>query len=126
MSAPRTGPGYETSDAHARPLLLFVVGLLVLLALSLAVAAWLDRYFTRGIRAGESASPVSELRRAPDGPELQSVPGHELGRMRAWEEEQLTGTAWVDPLNGIVRIPVERAMELCLEEGFPVRAGGDR
>ena len=30
------------------------------------------------------------------------------------------GTAWVDPVNGIVRIPIERAMELSLVEGFPV------
>ena len=50
------------------------------------------------------------------------VPARELEQQRAWEERMLTGTEWIDSVNGVVRIPVERAIELSLQEGFPVRA----
>ena len=119
-------PRYETSDAPARPLLIAGVVLAVVLVLSLFVGDWLARRFLHDITSADQASPVQKLRREPLGPELDVVPGHDLVAHRAWEEEHLHGTAWVDPLNGVVRIPVERAQELCLAEGFPVRTGGGR
>jgi hypothetical protein len=50
-----------------------------------------------------------------------------LDAFRKHEEEILHGYGWVDETAGTARIPVERAKELLLEKGFPVRpapAGG--
>jgi hypothetical protein len=44
-----------------------------------------------------------------------------LGAFRKHEEEILQGYGWVDEAAGTARIPVERAKELLLEKGFPVR-----
>jgi hypothetical protein len=30
---------------------------------------------------------------------------------------------WIDPEKGVVRIPIDRAMDLLVERGLPVRAG---
>lgn len=45
-------------------------------------------------------------------PRLQVAPTEELQRLRADEKAQLEGYAWVDRSRGLIRIPIERAMEL--------------
>jgi hypothetical protein len=113
---------YEHSDARPRPLVYFAFGLALLLAGSLAVSAWFAQSLTDELAGAEHPSPVEALRKAPEGPELQAIPAHELELHRAWEQRMLTQTEWVDPVNQIVRIPIEDAMKLSLAEGFPVRA----
>jgi len=122
VKSSRTEDGYERTDADPRPLVLAGFLLALLVAASLAVSAWLSQDTEAELFGEESANPVRALRVAPTGPELQAVPAHELEEQRAWEERMLTGTEWIDPVNGVVRIPVERAIELSLQEGFPVRA----
>lgn len=113
--------GYERSDADPRPLVLAGFVLALLLIGSLAVSAWLSQETESEILGEESANPVRSLRTPPTGPELQAVPARELEQQLAWEEHMLTGTEWIDSVNGVVRIPVARAIELSLQEGFPVR-----
>ena len=113
------GPGlYEHSDAHPRSLLLFALGLSILIGLSLAVSAWVASGLSARIRSAESPSPLSELREPPHGPALEVLPRVELAAQRAWEEELLSGTEWIDPVNGIVRIPIDRALEIVAHEGW--------
>lgn len=122
MTSSHTPDGYERSDADPRPLVLAGFVLALLLTGALAVSAWISQDTQAELLGEESANPARALRIPPSGPELQAVPAHELELQRAWEAGMLSGTEWVDPVNRIVRIPVERAIELCLQEGFPVRA----
>jgi hypothetical protein len=46
-----------------------------------------------------------------------------LQKFRAEEEHLLTSYGWVDQNAGVVRLPIDRAKELLLERGLPVRAG---
>ena len=39
--------------------------------------------------------------------------------MRADEDQIINQYAWIDPDKGVVRIPVDRAMDLVLERGLP-------
>lgn len=112
---------YEHADANPAALLVSGFFLALLLVGSLAASAWVTQRAEEDLRDDSSTSPVRALRTAPAGPELQAVPARELEEHRAWEERMLHGTEWVDAVNGVVRIPVERALELSLEEGFPVR-----
>jgi hypothetical protein len=115
------GELYEHSDVRLRPLALFGAGLLLLLGAALAISAWLSARLTAQIRGSEPTSPLRELRGTPDVPVLQPLPAGALAAQRARDEEQLERTAWIDPVNQVVRIPIERAMELVLQEGFPTR-----
>lgn len=120
---------YEARDAEARPIVLFGFVLALLLGVAMALSAWLSQALVEEELEAHAATPPSPLRdqrAAHEAPALQSVPARELLQHRAWEEEQLHGTAWVDPVNRIVRIPIERALEKVLEEGFPVRASEER
>lgn len=44
-----------------------------------------------------------------------------LAAFRAQEHEALTTYGWMDKNAGVVRIPIERAKDLLLERGLPVR-----
>jgi hypothetical protein len=61
----------------------------------------------------------------PPAPMLQVKPREELKELRAEEDRILSSYGWVDPANGIVRIPIDRAMKLVLERGLPVRGAGE-
>lgn len=69
------------------------------------------------IQAGRWSPPP------PAMPRLQVSPPLDLQQFRAREEEQLHTYGWVDRRAGVVRMPIERAMELVLQEGLRVRAG---
>lgn len=63
----------------------------------------------------------------PEGPQprlLVNEPAN-LATFQAREHEVLTTYGWVDRNAGIVRIPVERAKDLVLERGLPVRGAID-
>jgi hypothetical protein len=51
----------------------------------------------------------------------QAAPDEALKQLRATEEALLTTYGWADRENGVVRIPIDRAMELLLERGLPAR-----
>lgn len=55
-------------------------------------------------------------------PTLQLSPPADMARFRAQQWQALTNYAWIDRSNGVVQIPIERAMELLLQRGLPVRA----
>lgn len=50
-------------------------------------------------------------------PRLQSNPTEDLRRFQAKQRQQLTGYAWVDRGQGLVRIPIDRAMDLIAARG---------
>jgi hypothetical protein len=54
---------------------------------------------------------------------LQIHPAHYLEQLRQGEDEKLNSYGWVDQKAGTVRIPIDRAMDLLIEKGLPVRAG---
>ena len=58
-------------------------------------------------------------------PSLQTQPFRDLYLLRDDEAKKLDRYGWVDKDGGVARIPVERAMELMLQRGFPgPRRGG--
>jgi hypothetical protein len=70
-------------------------------------------------------SPLAaELPKDPPEPRLQVLPAADLQRALATDQEKLAGYDWVEPNAGVVRIPIERAMELVVERGLPVRPEG--
>lgn len=67
---------------------------------------------------------IGQENRVPPEPRLQTDPKQDLKNLRAAEADTLEHYGWVDRNNGVVRIPIERAIELTLERGLPARQGG--
>jgi hypothetical protein len=83
---------------------------------------WLFGAFERReVERDPPAHPMLEHVSAPPEPRLQPVPTVDLRRVREEERKLLESHGWVDREAKIVRIPVERAAELLLQRGLPVR-----
>jgi len=54
-------------------------------------------------------------------PRLETNERTQLDDVRLAEEQKLNGYDWVDQKSGIVRIPIDRAMDLIAQRGLPVR-----
>ncbi len=69
---------------------------------------------------------VAFNRPAPVGDRISQKRDNTLMEVRNWHEEILTTYGWIDQSAGIVRVPIDRAMELTLKDlsGEPPVGGG--
>ena len=117
---PAASPGYETRDANVRGVYRFLVFLGALLVVC-AVLSWgLFRYLSKQVTDTANVSPFAESRQLPLGPQLQVNPREDWLKYREQQEQSLETYAWENRGSGIVRVPIERAMELLLQKGLPV------
>jgi hypothetical protein len=114
-------PGYEKRDASIRGLLQFAFWLAMVLVVSFVGMKWTLDYFQRTEPLGPPASPIENARQLPPAPRLQAHPHQELVDFCTDQEQKLATYGWMDRQAGVVRIPVDRAMELVLERGLPIR-----
>ncbi|MGH7899256.1 MAG: hypothetical protein ACREQQ_14975 [Candidatus Binatia bacterium] len=117
--------GYEPTDADVSTLLGWGVGLVVVLLLSVLVTFIMFRLLAARATRYDIEHPALPLAAAdnqiPPEPRLQVIEPEDLAVVLAEEDELLDGYGWVDKEKGTVRIPIERAMELVIKEGLPMR-----
>lgn len=110
--------GYEVSDAWPKTL---VVCAVVLIGLVLIVMAVTDSVLTGledDARAGDTEPhPLATEQQLPPAPRLQITPTQDLAEHHAIVERLLQSYESLDRDNDIVRIPIERAMELIVSQG---------
>lgn len=107
---------HETRDADIRKLIEFGTGIVALVLVALALMWLLFRYLA-GQQAPAVAPSPMVVQEPPPAPRLQVSPATDLERLRASEKAILESYGWVDRSSGIVRIPIERAIELVAERG---------
>ena len=128
---------HESSDVNVRGIFGFGIGLavgtaLVALLLFGAFSVMVDRF---NPPATANSSPLTRNRpMVPESrqhaetafpePRLQPNNAEDLVRFREQEHRVLYTYGWVDQNAGIVHIPIERAKELTLQRGLPVRVPG--
>ncbi len=119
--------GHETSDVNVKGLFIFAFALVFSVAVILvglvAVAGGfglLNRKVNT-YRPKQEQGAASLVKIAPDyqGLLLQVKPEEDLRGMRAQNAADLQSYAWIDRPAGVVRLPVDRAMELLAERGLP-------
>jgi hypothetical protein len=114
---------HEESDVDIRAIFGFGAALLAVGVVVHVLILLLFNFFdARATPQAQAAYPlaVGQEDRRPE-PRLQEHPREDLGALRDREEETLRSYGWVDRNAGVVRIPIERAMELTLERGLPAR-----
>jgi hypothetical protein len=117
-----TGKGYETRDLRPVAVLPWLAVVLVVITAVFVLLRWLEDAFDarreRAVGPGVLA-PVAEETHLE--PKLQVSPARDLEDTRRSENEILTSYDWIDRKRGVVRIPIDRAIELLAERGLPVR-----
>jgi hypothetical protein len=73
-------------------------------------------------RLGTITAPSDAPLRQFPAPQLQLIPHDELVALQAREERELGSYGWLDRTAGVIRLPIDRAMELVAQRGLPTRA----
>jgi len=121
---------YETRDVKIRPLVVFIAGLTVI-----GIATYLVVYLIIRLFSAQAAKQDAQLHpvagqvqpaapgeeRLPPEPRIQANPAADLKTLRDQEEAILTTYGWVDARAGVVRVPIEVAMQQVLKDGLPTR-----
>jgi hypothetical protein len=121
---------HEESDVDIRAIFgfgaaLIVVGIVVSVVV-LLLFNFLDGRANQQVQAAYPLAAGQQEERLPPEPRLQTDPREDLATLRAREDEALRSYGWVDRNGGVVRIPIDRAIELTLERGLPSRQGQTR
>jgi hypothetical protein len=63
----------------------------------------------------------TSVQQFPPAPRVEEHPAVEIQELHAKEDSLLSTYGWTDKMAGVVRIPIDRAIDLELQRGFPVR-----
>jgi hypothetical protein len=120
----RPNEGFETQDVNAWALTKFAIALVLLCVGAMALLMGVFHYY---ITADRTVPPrvtehvATDASKQPPAPQLEQTPILDLQRERAAEDRILSSYSWVDKQNGIVRIPIDKAIDLLVQKGLPVR-----
>jgi hypothetical protein len=119
MTAALHEPGYERRDLPPRGVILSMAGLFAGIAVSAAIVFLLFALFPRPQPRETTVSAQSPL---PKGPPLEIKDGEGRAAIDAAALSKLQGYAQVDGAHA--RIPIQRAMQLQVQLGWPDRKAG--
>ena len=104
---------YEPRDVHAGAVALTGAGLLLAIWLAILVIYPFFRLLDH------EGPPAAQGMVLPPAPRLQADPPRDLGEFRARENAAMNSYGWVDRANGVVSIPIDRAMQIVAQRGIP-------
>lgn len=125
-----TPPGaqYEHTDVEPAVAYRFAVWLAVAMALSAGLVYGTFIVLEKGRAAEDTSTQTFPLAvgqsHEPPAPRLQTQPFKDVYQLKTEQRGALNSYGWVDKANGVVHIPVDRAMQLLLERGMPARPNG--
>jgi hypothetical protein len=95
---------------------------MVIIALFIQLAvSWGFTYLEQHKPVGRPISPLAPPREYAPPPRLQVTPRADLQQLEAKEHVLLHEYGWVDRQNNVVRIPIDRAMDLIAQRGLPAQ-----
>ncbi|MDX1540025.1 MAG: hypothetical protein R3349_01350 [Geminicoccaceae bacterium] len=110
--------GSESSDVRPTWVLLTGLGLAAGAGLIALLLLGFSQFLGEAVEQ-PPPGPLATMERVPPAPRLQADPALELKELQAEARLILESYGWVDPDAGIARIPIERAMTLLVERGWP-------
>lgn len=116
-----TESNHETRDVKVKEIALSGLALGVGTFLVCLAMYGLFSYMASSPSAPASQQMPVTASQLPPQPRLEVQPALEYQQLLAHEDQVLSSYGWVDRKNGVVRIPIDRAMDLLLEQGLPTR-----
>ncbi len=110
------------SELNFRVITWLTAGLLLVVAVAGVLMWMLTNYLRQQSRETDPPPPMlleARMPHLPPAPRLQTEPFKDLEELRAAEDRELGSYGWVDQASGVARLPIERAIELVVEEGLP-------
>jgi hypothetical protein len=115
--------GHETRDASIRAIVITGVALAIGAAIVCVIVYGIFQFLAEQPVTTARPNPMAETDRQqfPPVPRIEEHPAIELDQLHVEEDHILNTYGWVDKRAGVVRIPIDRAIELQLQRGFPAR-----
>jgi hypothetical protein len=113
--------GHEKSDAGVHAAGILGGAFVILLVFGLVTGYLAFRFFSTSETVGPPASTLSSSRPIPSGPRLQVSAHEDLVNYLQHQQQTLDSYGWVDQKAGVVRVPIDQAMDMVLKNGLPVR-----
>ena len=110
--------GFEQSDVNVIAVGKFGIMLLLCTIVAMALVVGLFKVL-QSMEGGKAAS--MDPTHAFPLPQVQKTPVLDLEKYRAGETQALNSYGWVDQQKGVVRIPIDKAMDMVVQKGLPVR-----
>ncbi|MBV9008017.1 MAG: hypothetical protein JO354_02465 [Verrucomicrobia bacterium] len=122
---PEQAATYERRDVSVRVVTWFAIGLIVCAIIMHLVVAGLYKLFEHQHPSPDAPSRIAfhAQNRAP-APQLETTPQTDLAKYESAENAKLNSYGWIDKQAGVIRIPIERAMDLIAQRGLPTRGPG--
>lgn len=127
MTNPTHGEQEFDREINYKGLVYFAVGLAAVIVVAVVLMMAFSRHMRSQLIASDAPPPpLLQARQpyTPPSPNLQTNFDKDIDALRAKEDVLLNHFAWVDRNTGTIRVPIERAMEIEVQRGFPVRQGG--
>jgi len=121
--AKQQGSLHQTSEINLRALTWTTIGLVVLLIAVFVTVGGLFSLFKRQNASQSAPTGITTSGRLPPAPRLQTDPASDLQRFLDAENAKLNSYGWVDKSAGVIRIPINRAIDLLAQRGLPARTG---
>jgi hypothetical protein len=112
---------HEKTDAGVHAAGILGGAFVILLVFGLVTGYLAFRFFNSPETVGPPASPLTSARVIPNGPRLQVNAHEDLEDYLSQQEHVLNTYGWVDQKAGVVRIPIDQAMDMVLQKGLPAR-----
>jgi hypothetical protein len=109
---PLSGAAHETADVDGRRIWQTAAALAAAIVAAGFIASGVLAFFHH--ENGRPLSPLNPPPTAMPSPPLQSAPALDLAALRDQKRAMLNEYRWLDRDQGIVRIPIERAMSLLI------------
>jgi hypothetical protein len=123
-----TPPGAKHEHTDIDPAIgyKFALWLSVAMVLSFGIVFGAFKFFDSQENAANTAAErfplAAGVTRPVPAPSLQTQPFRDIYLLRDEEAKKLGSYGWVDKDGGVARVPIDRAMEIMMQRGFPVRA----
>lgn len=112
--------GHELSDAKPMLVALMAAALIAVILTIMGVLSWMYAH----LYSSAPAIPVRQTQEQfGNAPHARTSIEDDWKAINAQTSQHLEGYGWIDREHGLVRIPIQRAMDLIATQGLPARPG---
>jgi hypothetical protein len=111
------GVGHETKEVSVPFVFASLTALIIGAFLSALLAVGIFQFFKSTYHPDQNAKESKEV--IPPQPRIEEHPAEQLQSVRAREDHILSSYAVIDPKQGVVRVPINRAIDMLAQKGLP-------
>jgi len=124
-----TGEGHETKEVSVPFVFASLSALIIGAFLASLLAVGIFQFFKNTYHPDQAAAASQQV--IPPAPRIDPRPSEEIQSIRSREDHILNSYAVIDKQQGIVRVPIDRAIDMLVQKGLPshnylddIQAGG--